>query len=56
MLWVEPKLLFFLLNKTNWIILTKGRRRHSSLPSPPLFLREVYRGYGGIGASIKKNK
>jgi hypothetical protein len=34
-------------------MLTKRRRRHSSPPNPPLFPREVYRGCGRIGASIK---
>jgi hypothetical protein len=49
-------LLLSFINKANWTILTKGRRRYSSLPNPPLFLREIYRGCGGIGASIKKKK
>jgi hypothetical protein len=55
--WTEPKLLLSLLNKTNWIILTKGRRRHYFPPNPPLCLREVYRGCGRIEASLQnKNK
>jgi hypothetical protein len=56
MLWAEHVLLLSFLNKENWTILIPRKKRPSSPPSPPLLLREVHKGYGGIGASIKKKK
>jgi hypothetical protein len=56
MLWAEHVLILSFLNKENWTNLIPGKKRPSSPPSPPFFLREVHRGYGGMEASLKKKK
>jgi hypothetical protein len=56
MLWAEHVLILSFLNKENWTNLIPGKKRPSSPPSPPFFLREVHRGCGGMGASLKKKK